>query len=195
MSKTKVFFYKKGCHPRIFINPNHETIVRLKREGEILINPNEQSTKGLPLAHTEPDHKNNMLRPLPIPYRPELKSLENPMKAAQREADGELNRMVKYIKRHRLEETEYKAEIRRNFSALEDAVEDEVDSLHVSFIHELDNMHMKLEDLMHEEIDYRKRANRKVLKVLAFSVALATILNDCMHNQVIIKLVSKLVNM
>lgn len=77
--KKKVFLYKEGCTPRIFINPSEEEIEALRKEGVVLINPNEGSVKGVVLAHTYPDEKNNLLRRVPVADQVDIKSLKSPV--------------------------------------------------------------------------------------------------------------------
>jgi hypothetical protein len=88
MKKTKVFLYKKGCLPRIFVNPSIAVLKDLKKQGVVLINPNEGSIVGLPLHFTYPDTTNNFIRPIPLAHRPEIGDLSNPLE------------VIKYKKEH-----------------------------------------------------------------------------------------------
>ena len=93
MAKKKIFLYKEGCYPRIFVNPDEDTLISLKKAGIILINPNEGSIHGIPLHHTYPDVKNNLIRPIPIKYRKSTKGLRNPLEKVK--ADQELKDIKK----------------------------------------------------------------------------------------------------
>lgn len=113
--KTKVFWYKKGCQPRILINPPTTLVNKLKEEGDVLLgNPNEGSVKGLPLEHTFPDVSNNMIRPIPKPLRKPLGKLKNPIAVALREGDDELQETLRQLKNHKIEELLYKEEIQEH---------------------------------------------------------------------------------
>ena len=109
--KTKVFWYKEGCSPRILINPDKEAIDLCREEGIVLINPNEGSVKGLPLEHTFPDVENNLLRPVPAHLRKNLNSFKNPVAAVQRKGDKELLQAMKYIRGIKDLELSYKYDV------------------------------------------------------------------------------------
>jgi hypothetical protein len=109
--KTKVFWYKEGCSPRILVNPDKETLEFCNAEGAVLINPNEGSVKGLPLEHTYPDLDNNMIRPVPKHLRKDVGEFKNPIAACQREGDKKLIEALKYIKNIKDLEFTYKQEV------------------------------------------------------------------------------------
>jgi len=109
MKKQRFFWYKKDCHPRIFINPNEETIQMLKEDGILLRNPNDGSVKGLPLVHTFPDVENNLIRPLPLSDRKEVKVLNNPIRAVRWEKQQEDKVTINNLN-YKVEKLEYQVE-------------------------------------------------------------------------------------
>ena len=71
--KLKVVAYRDGFLPRIYINPTKKQIKELKKHGEVLLNPNMGSVRGIALEHTYPDVKNNLIRPIPLAARTSTK--------------------------------------------------------------------------------------------------------------------------
>ena len=122
MKKQRYFWYKDDCHPRIFINPNEETIQMLKEEGTLLRNPNDGSVKGLPLVHTFPDVDNNMIRPLPVSQRKEVKVLENPLKMVRWEKQQEDKITINNLN-YKVEKLQYQTE--RGIMALQTQIYNE----------------------------------------------------------------------
>lgn len=126
MKKNKVYFFRKGCVPRVFINPSEQAIKDMREKGTVLINPITNLLKQNPIHHTYPDVEKNILRLLPESERKQLSELNNPMEVARRESDAEIKEAMMYIKTQKLREFSYMAKI-----------DDEMDDLYCSTLAEL----------------------------------------------------------